>query len=424
MSLRISLLIFVSLCCALIGHSQLPTGWSVDTTQYQYRMTVTGIISNNCQFENNTDNAIAAFVNGQCRGIVRTNVVAGNGKTLGFLTVYSNSSIGEKIDFKFYLASSNTEIAAVDSLPFISNTVHGTIANPYLVTNNHAPENLAISNHLIYEDAPIGSVVGTLSVSEPEGQSVVYSLSGNGPDNLFFTISSNELLVDSVFNTTIQDSFTIIIRTTDIQGCSYLDSLLIQVQNTPNVPTDIYLDSTSLYENNALNYLVGHFSTLDFDNPFDSFTYELVIGNNSSDNAQFAITGNELYLKSKAIYVIKDTYHIRIRSTDHTGLSYEKEFDIHVLKMGNLNLPLPAATYISNNGDGKNDYFTIQNVEIYNYFEMTIYDQFGQSVFHKDSDYSNEFDGKKDGQILPEGTYYYVFSSETKTFKGYLTIVN
>ena len=424
MPVRISLSLLISLCCTLIGYCQLPAGWSVDTTLYQYRMTVTGVISNNCQFENNHNNAIAAFVNGQCRGVVSTNVTNGQGKALGFLTVYSNTSTGEKVDFKCYIQSSGTEIAAIDSLSFVSNSSQGTVANPFLITNNHAPNNLSISNHLIYEDSPIGSLLGTLNVTEPEGQNVIYSLSGNGPDNQFFTINSNDLLVDSVFNMTVQDSFIVVIQTTDDQGCSYLDSLQIVIQNTPNTPADIYLDSISLYENNEFNYLVGHFSTLDFDNPNDSFTYTLVSGNNDSDNPQFTIIGNELYLKSKAIYEIKETYHIRVRCTDSQGLSFEKIFDIQVLKIENLELPLPAAAYISNNNDGKNDFFVIQNVEIYNHFELEIFDQFGQKVFHKDSNYTNEFDGKKDGQVLPGGTYYYLFRSEKKTFKGYLTIVN
>ena len=424
MQLKILILLFVSLCCALSGHSQLPAGWSVDTTAYQYRMTVTGIISNNCQLENNPNNAIAAFVNGECRGVVRTNVNAGAGKMLGFLTVYSNSSIGEQVDFQFFIQTSNSQIAAIDSLPFVSASVRGTIAQPFLITNNHAPQNLGISNPIVFEDAAIGSSVGTLTVTEPDGQTVSYALSGSGADNHFFSINSNQLIVDSVFNVTLQDSFTVVIEVTDAAGCSYLDSLLIQIQNTPNVPSDIYLDSMSLYENNDFNYLVGHFSTLDYDNPNDSFTYDLVSGINSSDNGQFSIIGNELYLNSKAIYDIKPVYHIRVRSTDSQGLPFEKAFDIQVLKVEGLDLPLPAASYISNNADGKNDYFTIQNVEIYTSFEMNIYDQFGQNVFHTDSNYSNEFDGKKNGQNLPEGTYYYHFSSGEKIFKGYITIVN
>lgn len=60
---------------------------------------------------------------------------------------------------------------------------------------------------------------------------------------------------------------------------------------------------------------------------------------------------------------------------------------------------------ISPNGDGLNDFLDLTGMDIQ---ELKIYNRYGQEVFSK-TDYVNEFYGQdKNGNELPEGTYYYV----------------
>jgi gliding motility-associated-like protein len=80
---------------------------------------------------------------------------------------------------------------------------------------------------------------------------------------------------------------------------------------------------------------------------------------------------------------------------------------------------------ISANGDNKNDYFDLQNLEVK---KLSIYNRYGMKVYSKDS-YRNEWYGQSDSnQDLPDGTYYYVIEfnndSNTKTGWIYLSTAN
>src|SRR5262249_40176527 len=76
--------------------------------------------------------------------------------------------------------------------------------------------------------------------------------------------------------------------------------------------------------------VVGAFSTTDPDSG-DTFTYSLVSGTGSTDNASFTIdaSGN---LKTAASFNFeaKNSYSIRVKSTDAGGLTTENVFTISV----------------------------------------------------------------------------------------------
>jgi gliding motility-associated-like protein len=70
---------------------------------------------------------------------------------------------------------------------------------------------------------------------------------------------------------------------------------------------------------------------------------------------------------------------------------------------------------ISPNNDKLNDTFDLTNFDVK---KLQIYNRYGMEVYNKDQ-YQDEWDGKsKNGEILPDGTYYYVIhfeSGKTKT---------
>ena len=71
------------------------------------------------------------------------------------------------------------------------------------------------------------------------------------------------------------------------------------------------------------------FSTTDPD-AGDTFTYALVSGTGSSDNAAFTINGNQLKINGSPDFEAKSSYNIRIKTTDAGGLSYEEAVTIGV----------------------------------------------------------------------------------------------
>ena len=80
---------------------------------------------------------------------------------------------------------------------------------------------------------------------------------------------------------------------------------------------------------------MGTLTTTD-PNAGNTFTYSLVSGTGSDNNGSFTISGSTLQTAASFDYETKNSYSIRVRSTDQGGLYTEKVFTISVT---NVNEP-------------------------------------------------------------------------------------
>ena len=103
-------------------------------------------------------------------------------------------------------------------------------------------------------------------------------------------------------------------------------SITIDVNETP---TDLLLSNNSISENQAIGKTVGNFTTTDPDTG-NTFTYSLVTGNGDTDNSLFTIENNQLKANAQFDFETKNSYSVRVKTTDQGGLSYEKPFTIAV----------------------------------------------------------------------------------------------
>ncbi|MDP3469427.1 MAG: cadherin domain-containing protein [Daejeonella sp.] len=87
-------------------------------------------------------------------------------------------------------------------------------------------------------------------------------------------------------------------------------------------------------------------------------------------------------------------------------------------------ITLQPANIMSPNGDGINDTWIIENIDMYPDNEVRVYDKAGRLIFYKKG-YTNTWDATLNGSYLAEGTYYYYvdFGLGLKKLKGYITIV-
>ena len=94
-------------------------------------------------------------------------------------------------------------------------------------------------------------------------------------------------------------------------------------------PTDILLSCSAVPEQQLAGTTVGTLSAVDadFSNPY---TYELVGGEGGVDNGSFTIVGDALKTSAVFSFNSKNSYSIRVRTTDSDGLSVEKVFVITV----------------------------------------------------------------------------------------------
>ncbi|MFS0723425.1 family 16 glycoside hydrolase [Paenibacillus sp. 1P07SE] len=109
------------------------------------------------------------------------------------------------------------------------------------------------------------------------------------------------------------------------------DDVVVSAIN--RAPTDITLSNNLIAENTTEGSVVGVFTTADPDEQ-DAFAYTLVSGEGDTDNRSFsiAVLGDTLILRTLLNYETKDSYSIRVRSTDAGGLYVEKVFQIQIME--------------------------------------------------------------------------------------------
>ena len=215
-----------------------------------------------------------------------------------------------------------------------ASTSTGTYGLSLLVFSvNAAPSNITLSNPTVLETQPSGTAVGTLSATDPNtGDTFTYTLvTGTGStDNASFTNSGSNLLTAAIFNYEVKSNYTVRVRTTDQGGLWFEKAFTISVLNTNETPTDIALSNASVAEHQLSGTIMGAFSTTDPDLT-NTFTYTLVTGTGSTDNASFTIGGSNLLTAAIFNYEVKSNYTVRVRTTDQGGLWFEKAFTITIL---------------------------------------------------------------------------------------------
>src|SRR5688572_10303810 len=88
-----------------------------------------------------------------------------------------------------------------------------------------------------------------------------------------------------------------------------------EARRVNDAPSDIALSPTSVAENEPPATTVGSFSTTDPE-PNDTHSYGLVAGTGADDNAAFEIVGDTLQTNQSFDFETKDSYSIRVRSSD------------------------------------------------------------------------------------------------------------
>ncbi|WP_353291977.1 SBBP repeat-containing protein [Synechococcus sp. M16CYN] len=125
-------------------------------------------------------------------------------------------------------------------------------------------------------------------------------------------------------------------------------------------PTDISISASSFDENIASGSAVVTLSTSDPDSG-DNHTYALVTGTGDTDNASFTIENDKLKIIESPDFETKSSYSVRLQTTDSSGLTFEKSFNLSVNDINDA----PTDLYLSS-GDTFNDHYVdIDNATSY-----------------------------------------------------------
>jgi gliding motility-associated-like protein len=261
------------------------------------------------------------------------------------------SGVGSDDNSKFTIAGNNTLIAT-EAFDFeikssysirIQTSDAGGLSfqkefTMTIVNVNEAPTAIALSNATIDENNAIDASIGTLASTDPDaGDSFTYSLvNGAGStDNSKFTISGNTLKAAEVLDFETKSTYSIRIQTSDAGGLRFQKTINISVKNINDSPSAIVISRTNLFETNPINQIIGLLSSTDQD-AGDTHTYSLISGAGATDNADFNLSGNQLRASKVFSFASKSSYSIRIRTTDNSGISFDKAFSVTISQLPKL----------------------------------------------------------------------------------------
>ena len=220
-----------------------------------------------------------------------------------------------------------------------------------------------------------------------------YDFGGQGsqatpnPTQLF--LASGSFIITQIVNST--------------QNCA--DTNIQTINLTPKPEAGFYYNT-----NNGLN-VGAQFTFIDTSDYAVAWDWDL--GNGNTSNLQDPST---VYF-SNGSYVVTQYVYNDLGCSD----SARRTIDISTVTT-RIEQLIPNA--ISPNGDGKNDVWKLNFLPFTNpNAEVTIFNRWGQTLFHSIG-YFEPWDGTYKGEMLPEGTYYYVIKlHEDETYTGSILLL-
>lgn len=220
-----------------------------------------------------------------------------------------------------------------------------------------------------------------------------FTVSGLLPHNISW---SNGLNTDTI-SVTATDTTVFTFTATDACGISVVDSFIVNVPifDTLIVSTNDTIICSKDSEATLMSYPEGGAG---------GFTYVW------SGPAPITAVNDSVSVVGPTT---STTYYVVV--TDQCGVTASDSMVVEV-----QNCDLKASNAFSPNGDGKNDFFTIENIEYYPGSTVYLYSRWGKLVFEQ-VDYKNNWTGD---DSLISGTYYYVVEPNdgTKQLKGFVAV--
>jgi gliding motility-associated-like protein len=182
------------------------------------------------------------------------------------------------------------------------------------------------------------------------------------------------------------------VEVTNGDGCSYRDSVEIEMNSLPEV--NLGLD-TALCAPDELFLDAGEMWT--------SFIWN----NGMTSQTRIAREGDG---------------KIWVNVTDENGCVGTDTIQIlNCIKQ--LKLDIPNA--FTPNGDGRNDFWNLKGFENYPDISVKIYDRWGIQVFSSEHGYAQPWDGTSNGRQLPTDAYYYIINpgDGSKEITGSITLI-
>ena len=122
--------LIISILAQAFALFALPEGWTVNSSDFEYSLTITGVIELEGINVASDDDVVAVFVDGNCRGVAVATYVPDYKKNFFFLTVFSNEYSGEEIQIRYYNKEKDQIYDDFPSFIFNSGQNLGSVSSP------------------------------------------------------------------------------------------------------------------------------------------------------------------------------------------------------------------------------------------------------------------------------------------------------
>ncbi len=199
------------------------------------------------------------------------------------------------------------------------------------VTNVNEAPSISSTTRTLAENAANGTSVGApIAATDPDaGTTLSYSITAGNTGGAF-SFSGNQLQVanSAALNFEATPAYSLTVQVSD-GTLTDAATVTVSLTNVNEAPTNLTLSNATIAENTGANVVVGSLSTTDPD-AGGSFTYTLVSGIGSADNALVNINGDELRITADPDFETRASYAVRVRTTDQGGLSFERAFTLTI----------------------------------------------------------------------------------------------
>jgi gliding motility-associated-like protein len=332
-------------------------------------------------------------------------LVSGTGSTDNALFTIDGNQLKTTVSFDFETKSSySVRVRSTDA----GGLTFEKAITVTVLDQNDAPTNMAMNIASIYDKNLVAALIGNLSSTDQDsGDKHTYSLIGG--DVTAFKISGNQVLADLVYDYGTKNIYNIIVKSTDAGGLSINKTLTITILQTPSLSGIANLPRNSKSSETGQNIVISK-----------GFSANLNISSSNIVKYEWSPSaGLSATNISNPIAKPTQTTKYTVRVTNAQGISTEMYITVTVLEDYNI---IPS-NVISPDGDGVNDFWTVENLSTYPNNEVKIFDKSGRMIFNI-KNYQNTWNGQLNGDILHEGAYYYIINLGTGLPRkvGYITL--
>ncbi|MHC1775947.1 MAG: cadherin domain-containing protein [Lentimicrobium sp.] len=207
-----------------------------------------------------------------------------------------------------------------------------------VVTQANQPPVISNQAFLVQQYSPVGTLVGTITASDPDpGQSLSYSLTAGNSNGIFAINPANGNITVLNSSALYPRNFYMIARVTDNGNPSLFSEATITVTVTPiNYAPDISNQTFSVVQYAPVGTLVGSIVATD-PNQGQVLTYTATAGNSNGIFGINPTNGNITVLIPSALY--PRSFYIQIRVTDNGNPSLFSEATITITVIQSSNMP-------------------------------------------------------------------------------------